>query len=117
MISAGQGSRTRALIDEAGVFAASILAQEQRVLFARFAGRDPAHDHNRFAGLAVAEGVTGAPVFPEALAWIDCRVVARYPGETYTIFIGEVVAAGLGHAAETTPLIYFRRQCCELHGP
>jgi flavin reductase (DIM6/NTAB) family NADH-FMN oxidoreductase RutF len=118
MISAGHASRTGAMIDEAGIFAASILAAEQTGLFERFAGRDPDHDDDRFAGLTVAVGLTGAPIVPEALAWVDCRVVARHPGVTYTIFVGEVLAAGLGQVAETSPLVYFRRRCCRLlHGP
>jgi flavin reductase (DIM6/NTAB) family NADH-FMN oxidoreductase RutF len=117
MISAGHSSRTGALIGEAGIFAASILSGEQTALFTRFAGRDPDYDDDRFAGLAVAAGPTGAPIFSEALAWVDCRVVARHPGVTYTLFVGEVVAAGLGQAAETPPLLYFRRQCCQLCGP
>jgi flavin reductase (DIM6/NTAB) family NADH-FMN oxidoreductase RutF len=117
IISAGHGSRTGALVGEAGIFAVSILSAEQTALFERFAGRDPDHDDDRFAGLAVAVGLTGAPILPEALAWIDCRVVARHPGATYTVFVGEVLAAGLGQAAEATPLLYFRRQCCRLQGP
>jgi flavin reductase (DIM6/NTAB) family NADH-FMN oxidoreductase RutF len=117
MVSAGHSSRSGALVGEAGIFAASILACEQTALLERFAGRDPDHDDDRFAGLTVAVGLTGAPILPEAVAWVDCRVVARHPGTTYTIFVGEVVAAGLGLAAETTPLIYFQRQCCRLHEP
>ena len=110
MFSAGQASRTRVLVDAAGVFAASILAADQMTVFERFTGRDLAHDDDRFAGLTVAAEVTGAPVFPEAVAWVDCRVVARHPGATYTIFVGEVLAAGLGSAAEAPPLVYFRRE-------
>ena len=110
LFSAGQASRTRALVDAAGIFAASILSADQTTIFERFAGRDPVHDDDRFAGLTVAEAVTGAPVFPEALAWVDCKVVARHPGATYTIFVGEVLAAGLGSAAERAPLVYFRRE-------
>jgi flavin reductase (DIM6/NTAB) family NADH-FMN oxidoreductase RutF len=117
LFSAGATSRTRALVDAAGIFAASILGAEHAALFERFAGRDPDHDDDRFAGLAVAEAVTGAPIFPEAVAWLDCRVVARHPGATYTIFVGEVAAAALGDAAEASPLIYYRRERRRLLDP
>jgi flavin reductase (DIM6/NTAB) family NADH-FMN oxidoreductase RutF len=50
------------------------------------------------------------------LAWIDCQVVARHVGTTYTIFVGEVVAAALGQAAEASPLVYYQRRCCHLNG-
>jgi flavin reductase (DIM6/NTAB) family NADH-FMN oxidoreductase RutF len=109
LFSAGQGSRTGQLVEAAGIFAASILADRQAALFERFTGRDPAHDDDRFAGLDVTAATTGAPIFQEALAWVDCRVVARHPGPSYTLFVGEVIAAGLGLAAEASPLVYFRR--------
>lgn len=110
MVSAGRSSRTHDVIDGAGRFAVSILGEEQGTLFERFAGFDRTYDDDRFAGLTTSVAVTGAPIFPEGLAWVDCRVVARHPGQNYTIFVGEVVAASLGAASETAPLLYYRRQ-------
>ena len=98
------------VIDGGGLFAVSILAEEQAALFERFAGFDRAHDDDRFAGLTTEVAVTGALVFPDGLAWVDCRVVDRHPGQGYTIFVGEVVAASLGAGSEAAPLIYFRRR-------
>ncbi|MCC6629423.1 MAG: flavin reductase [Chloroflexi bacterium] len=116
MVSAGRAGRTHNLIAAAGVFAASILGHDQAALFGRFTGHDPPHDADRFGGLAIVTAVTGAPIFPDAVAWLDCRVVARHPGPTYTIFVGEVVAAGLG-AAEAAPLVYLQRQLRHLAAP
>lgn len=110
MVSAGVASRTREIIDRSGHFAISILSDAQTAIFERFAGIDRAFDHDRFAGLATTEAPSGMPIFPDGLAWVDCRVVARHPGDGYTIFVGEVVAAALGEAAEATPLVYFRRR-------
>jgi len=110
MFSAGHLTRTLPVVEQSGIFAVSILSQEQVPIFERFAGFDRTHDADRFAGLATTTATTGAPVFPDALAWVDCRVVARHPGETYTIFVGEVLDASLGAAAEASPLIYFRRR-------
>jgi flavin reductase (DIM6/NTAB) family NADH-FMN oxidoreductase RutF len=110
LFSAGKASRTQDLVQQSAVFAVSILAESQVEIFERFAGFDRSYDHDRFVGLTTIMAVTGAPIFPDALAWVDCRVVARHPGTTYTIFVGEVLAAGLGRAAESAPLIYFRRQ-------
>jgi flavin reductase (DIM6/NTAB) family NADH-FMN oxidoreductase RutF len=110
MVSAGVTSRTREIIERSGVFAVSILSEAQTAIFERFAGLDRAFDHDRFAGLATVEAPSGMPVFAEGLAWVDCRVVARHPGEGYTIFVGEVVEAALGEAAESAPLVYFRRR-------
>ncbi len=111
MVSAGTNSRSHDLIMESGVFAISILSEHQRTIFERFAGIDRTFDHDRFADLTVLNApVTGLPVFPEALAWVDCRVVNRYPGPGYTIFVGEVFAADLGTAGDGFPMLYFRRQ-------
>lgn len=111
MVSAGHASRSHDLIDASGVFTVSILSSEQTVLFERFAGIDRTFDNDRFAGLTTAPAPeTGLPIFPEALAWVDCRVVARHPGAGYTIFVGEVHAASLGESSEVSPLLYFRRQ-------
>ena len=109
MVSAGTSSRTHDVIDRGGLFAVSILGGAQTEVFERFAGLDRAFDDDRFAGLATDAAPSGLPVFPDALAWVDCRVVARHPGAGYTIFVGEVVAASLG-ADEAAPLLYFRRR-------
>lgn len=110
MVSAGHASRTHDVIDGSGLFAVSILAEAQAAIFERFAGFDRLHDDDRFAGLTTTTAVTGVPIFPGGLAWVDCRVVARHAGQGYTIFVGEVVAASLGEASESPPLIYFRRR-------
>ena len=109
MVSAGETSRTREIIDRGAGFAISILSDAQTAVFERFAGIDRAFDHDRFAGLATVAAPSGLPIFPDALAWVDCRVVARHPGAGYTIFVGEVTQAALGTAAEASPLVYFRR--------
>jgi flavin reductase (DIM6/NTAB) family NADH-FMN oxidoreductase RutF len=110
MFSAGHTARTHDVVAASGVFAVSILGQQHGNLFERFAGLDLAHDDDRFDGLQPIEATTGAPIFPDALAWVDCRVVASYPGETYTIFVGEVVEAGLGTSRPSSPLVYFQRE-------
>jgi flavin reductase (DIM6/NTAB) family NADH-FMN oxidoreductase RutF len=109
MFSASHLARTYDVVAESSIYAVSILSEAQGRIFERFAGLDPIYDKDRFNGLATIEAATGAPIFPDALAWVDCRVVGRYPGETYTIFVGEIAAAGLGTSVTSLPLIYFRR--------
>ena len=46
-------------------------------------------------GRVVREGVTGAPVFAEAIAYLDCAVRAAHDLGTHTLFVGEVVDAGI----------------------
>ena len=44
---------------------------------------------------AVRTEVTGAPVFADAIAWMDCAVRSSQDFGTHTFFVGEVVAAGV----------------------
>jgi flavin reductase (DIM6/NTAB) family NADH-FMN oxidoreductase RutF len=46
-------------------------------------------------GRAVTEGVTGAPIFDEAIAYVDCEVREHHDLGTHTLFIGEVVDAAI----------------------
>ncbi|HET9985998.1 MAG TPA: flavin reductase family protein [Longimicrobiales bacterium] len=97
-----RGSDTHDIIPVTGVFTLSVLAEEQEALARRFATWDVAE---KFRGVAYREAVTGAPVLDGALAWVDCRLWAAYPGGDHSIFVGEVLA---GDAREGAPLVYYR---------
>jgi flavin reductase (DIM6/NTAB) family NADH-FMN oxidoreductase RutF len=97
---------THKVIQEAGVFAVNILANEQADLGKRFAGMYP-HITNRFEGLDTTTYITGCPILPEVAGWADCRVQQCYDGGDHTIFVGEVLEGGAqDHHA---PLLYFHR--------
>ena len=81
--------RCHALLQQAGHYAANILAYSQQDLGLRFA--DPLIT-DRFAGIATTRAATGAPILPDSLAWVDCRVRDVLPGGDHSIFVGEVVA-------------------------
>lgn len=90
-------------IVESGAFAINVLAQEGgESLARRFASWDL---EAKFDGVAYREERTGSPVFPDALAWLDCRVHQEVPAGDHTLFLGEVLAAD---AREGTPLLYYR---------
>lgn len=97
---------THTLIRQSGVFAVSILAAGQDGLSMRFAGLDPTVT-DRFAGLALATAVTGAPILPGVAAWLDCRVRELFGAGSHVIVLGDVVSAGNDPAA--APLIYYNR--------
>ena len=81
----------RAII-ERGTFAVSVLAVEQVELGMRFAGLLPGIE-DRFAGLPVTTAMTGNPILPDCLAWVDCRLWNLYDGGDHSILVGEVLAA------------------------
>jgi flavin reductase (DIM6/NTAB) family NADH-FMN oxidoreductase RutF len=95
------GSDTHDCIDRAGCFAVSILGEAEEALARRFSGSDST---TKFAGVGHRRERTGAPVLDEALAWLDCRVWARYDGGDHSIFVGEVVA---GDTKAGQPLLHF----------
>ncbi|GAC1458747.1 MAG: flavin reductase family protein [Ktedonobacterales bacterium] len=95
---------THELLVESGVFAVNFLTSDQADVSRCFAGQSDVKFHE-FCGVATHEVATGAPVFDECLAFVDCRVVAVYPGGDHSIFIGRAEALG---SAEATPLLYYR---------
>lgn len=48
-------------------------------------------------GWSVYEAATGAPVFVDAAAWMDCEVRHSVDLGTHTLFMGELVAAGINN--------------------
>ena len=61
-------------------------------MFVKFS-KPAADDGTTLNGRAVRAATTGAPVFEEAIAWLDCEV--RHPLDlgSHTLFVGEVVDA------------------------
>jgi flavin reductase (DIM6/NTAB) family NADH-FMN oxidoreductase RutF len=98
-------TRTHTLLSKSGVFALNVLANDQEHL-SRFYADDATENQHTLTGLSYRRGVTGAPVLEDCLAYVDCRVVATYPGGDHTIFVGEVEDAGV--LREDQPLVFFR---------
>ena len=97
---------THNVIADTGVFAVNVLAAHQRERGMVFAGMRP-EVADRFAGVGVDTAVTGCPIFPDSLAWVDCTVWEMYDGGDHTIFVGQVQDV---HAAEADkPLLYHNR--------
>ena len=83
-------------------FVVNILAADQQEISQRFASKAA----DKFAGLTYDKGpVTGAPIFPGVLAWVECRVRELLPGGDHVIAVGEIQG---GEAREGEPLLYFR---------
>jgi flavin reductase (DIM6/NTAB) family NADH-FMN oxidoreductase RutF len=80
------------LIESSGAFGLHLISEEQLDWVWRF-GLKSGRDTDKLAGLAVETAVTGTPLMPEALGWIDCRVEARLAMGDRTAYLAEVVAA------------------------
>ncbi|HEX5660231.1 MAG TPA: flavin reductase family protein [Polyangiales bacterium] len=100
-----KAQRSHLQLEQAGHYAVSVLGGAQRELGLRFAVEEPGQ---RFAGVAVSRAATGAPILQGSIAWVDCRIREIVPGGDHSIFIGEVLAAGV--QASDDALIYHNRQ-------
>ncbi len=100
------GGVTYNRLQQAGHFAINILHAGQRHLAERFAGR-LSEDRDNFQDLPLRQGVTGAPIFADCLAYADCRVVAVHEAGDHTIFVGEMLGGDV--LAELPPLAYYHR--------
>jgi flavin reductase (DIM6/NTAB) family NADH-FMN oxidoreductase RutF len=94
-------SHTLPLIQKSGIYTVNILTNEQEHLSRCFAGTtEERYEH--FCHASYHTAATGSPIIDDALAFIDARVVAEYPGGDHVIFLGQVEAIGLhGQAAFT----------------
>lgn len=89
---------------ESGIFAVSILTQEQAELSSCFASNSD-YRYTSFCGAASHTEATGAPVLDESLGFVDCRITDVYPGGDHSIIVGRVEALGGGPGE---PLLYYR---------
>ena len=85
---------THRLITEGGVFSVNLWDAEDTRVFVKFS-KPAVDDGATLNGRAVSSAATGAPVFDEALAWMDCQVRQAIDLGTHTLFVGEVVDAAL----------------------
>lgn len=84
-------------------FAVNILAEDQERISRTFAsGTGP-----RFSNLRTHSATTGAPIFDDSLAYLDCRYWYEMDGGDHAIIIGEVVDLGVLRQ-DTNPLAFFR---------
>jgi flavin reductase (DIM6/NTAB) family NADH-FMN oxidoreductase RutF len=101
---------THQLIAQSGIYAVNVLGAEQVEIAKRFAGFYK-EIKDRFAGIECRTEVTGAPVFQNALAWMDCRVFQAYDGGDHTIYVGDVLACGISSLRDeaAASLVYHKR--------
>ena len=85
---------THRLISEGGSFTVNLWDAEDTRVFVKFS-KPAVDDGTTLNGRAVRAATTGAPVFAEAIAWLDCAVRHRLDLGSHTLFVGEVVDASI----------------------
>jgi flavin reductase (DIM6/NTAB) family NADH-FMN oxidoreductase RutF len=95
-------SATHAIIQEAGAFALNILGKGQRsTAFAFF--KAVQREGNTIGGEAFRSGSTGAPILESVPAFVECSLVETIEKGDHSIFVGEVVDAGVSQVPPGRP--------------
>jgi flavin reductase (DIM6/NTAB) family NADH-FMN oxidoreductase RutF len=85
---------THRLITASGVFSVNLWSPDDTRVFVQFS-KPAVREGNTLNGRPVRVGHTGAPVFEESIAWMECEVRNAIDFGTHTFFVGEIVAAGV----------------------
>ena len=98
-----QDSSSHEIIKKTGVFAISFLDSSQKELAAKFFKPRRRVD-NKFEDVEFYEGeATGCPIITDSLGYIECQVVDSVEKGDHTIYVGEVISAGVHR--EGDPLV------------
>ena len=106
LISIARSSGLHHLFKVAKAYAVNFLADDQKSVSDRFAGRTPAR--HRFEGIRFSKGSTGSPIIAGSRAVLECRAWKDYEGGDHSILVGEVVAAKTINSKK--PLVYYSQQ-------
>ena len=104
LVALTQDVDTLPVLEKSGAFAVSVLAAGQRPVSDRFAQAIPTAE--KFRGIPVHRGSTGAPLLDGALASLECRVARIFPVYDHRFVIGEVERIERG--PDGAPLLFFR---------
>ncbi len=95
-VSINKKNLTHEFIKESRVFAASVLGEETPLAFIGNFGFKSGRDTDKYAGVNYKIGETGAPiVLDNAVSYLEVRVTREMDVGSHTIFVGEVVNAGV----------------------
>ena len=92
-------SHPHPLIKESRAFALNVLGKEQGAMAFTFF-KPATREGQTISGEPFHWGSTGAPILERAPAFVECRLVDSVERGDHSIFVGEVVEAGLAKAPE-----------------
>ena len=92
------------LLITGGSFVINVLRRDQLRLAGAFGTRS-GRDEDKLSGVPWYPAPSGAPILRDGLAWLDCRLHARFPAGDHEIVLGRPVAGELV-AADAAPLLY-----------
>ncbi|MFB2834297.1 flavin reductase family protein [Floridanema evergladense] len=98
-----QDSKSHAMIEASGVFTLSVLETGQTDLAQKFF-KPQRRVGNKFEDVEFYLGQeTGCPIISDALGYVECKVVGAVTQGDHTVYVGEVIGAGVHR--EGSPLL------------
>ena len=85
---------THRLISQGGAFSVNLWSPQDTRVFVKFS-KPAVKDGMTLNRRPIREGVTGVPIFKDAIAWVECKVRHAIDFGTHTLFAGELVEAGV----------------------
>ena len=89
-----QDSKSHQMIKNSGVFAISFLDADQKDIAQKFF-QPQRRVGNKFDDIESYLGETGCPILTDCLGYIECQVVGAVEKGDHTVYVGEVIAAGV----------------------
>lgn len=96
-------SKSHAMIAASGVFSLSFLEQGQKEMAQKFF-KPQRRVGNKFEDVEFYEGETGCPIISDSLGYVECKVVGSVEQGDHTVYVGEVIAAGVHREGEILDL-------------
>ena len=104
-VAIGKTRYSHDLIKDGGVFAVNILGRDE-ISTGKHFGLTTGRKVDKFSNVPYDVKVSGSPILKDAIAWLDCKVVAHHDAGDHTLFIGEVLDGGV--LKDEEPIVYKR---------
>ncbi|HWO74024.1 MAG TPA: flavin reductase family protein [Dehalococcoidia bacterium] len=91
------------MIERSGLFNINVMETGQTAIASAFF-KHVEPDGNKFGDIEFTLSPNGLPVLKDALAWFECRVREKVAIGDHTIFVGEVIEAGVQREGEPLTL-------------
>ena len=95
-------SGAHAIIKDAGSFALNILGKGQQAVATTFF-KSQEREGDTIGGETFRPGRLGAPILENCPAYVECELVETVERGDHSVFVGEVVGAGVTQAPEGRP--------------
>lgn len=101
-----RGREVAEWLTDGAAFTVNVLDGSQTDMIVHF-GRGFGPGDPAFHGLAIERSAAGGVVLSEALAYLDCQVVARFPAGDHDLYVGRVLAGKMLN--EGQPMVHVRK--------